>query len=112
MCTAFTAGVLGWGGWLIVSERRIESSLANARRLMDADRFGEARPLLTRLFAGWPDDPEVAYRLGVCSHAGGDIPAAIAAWSRVNPRSAWGVRAGLARTARWSATSAGTARPR
>src|SRR5262249_53110911 len=32
-----------------------------------------------------------------CEHAGGDIPAALAAWSRVDPRSQWAARAGLAR---------------
>ncbi len=89
--------MLSWGTWLVVSGRRFQSGLAEARQLMDADRFPEARRLLISLPSRWSNDPEFAYRLGVCSHAGGDIAAAMAAWSRVEPRSAWGPRAGLAR---------------
>ena len=97
LCVALLAGGLSWGGWLIVAARRFETGLAEVRRLMDADRFGEARQRLIHLPSAWSNDPEVAYRLGVCAHAGGDIPAALAAWSRVDLRSDWGVRAGLAR---------------
>ncbi len=112
MCAAITAGVLTWGGWLIISERRFESGMAEVRRLMDADRFAEARPILVRLFSGWSADPEVAYRLGVCSHAVGDIPAAVSAWERVDPRSAWGCAPASLAPARWSATLGGSTRPR
>jgi tetratricopeptide (TPR) repeat protein len=97
LCKALLAGALSWAGWLIVTARRFESGLAEVRRLMDADQFGTARERLRRLSSVSSNDPEVAYRLGVCAHAGGDIPAALAAWSRVAPRSDWGVRASLAR---------------
>jgi hypothetical protein len=64
---------------------------------MDADRFSEARAWLVRAPLRWSGDPEVAYRLGVCEHAGGNIKSALAAWARVEPRSKWAGRAGLAR---------------
>jgi tetratricopeptide (TPR) repeat protein len=64
---------------------------------MDAHRFRDARAWLIALRAPWSDEPEVAYRLGVCEHARGDYPTALAAWARVPLRSPWGVRAGLAR---------------
>ncbi len=97
LCGAILVGMLAWGGWTVLRERRLASDLVEARRLMDDDRFLEARPLLVRLAAGRPDDAEIAYRLGVCSHAAGQIDAALAAWERVGPRSAWTARAGLAR---------------
>ncbi len=97
MCLALLIGVLSGVGWLMGMERRSESDLTRVRRLMDADRFGEARERLLRLPPTRSNDPEVAYRLGVCEHAGGDLPAALAAWSRVDPRSSWAARAGLAR---------------
>jgi tetratricopeptide (TPR) repeat protein len=78
-------------GWFV------GSALAQARRLMDADRFPEARELLVRAPLRWSSSSEAAYRLGVCEHAGGDFRAALAAWERVDPRSSWAGRAGLAR---------------
>ncbi len=112
VCVALLAGGLTWGGWLIVSARRFESGLAEVRKLMDADQFDAARERLRNLPWAWSNGPEVAYRLGVCEHASGDIPAALAAWSRVDLRSDWGVRAGLARAGLWSATSASSATPK
>jgi enediyne biosynthesis protein E4 len=97
ICLAIALGMMTWGTWFVISGRRFQSGLAEARRLMDADRFPEARRLLIGLPSQWSNDPEFAYRLGVCSHAGGDIGAAMAAWARVEPRSDWGSRAGLAR---------------
>jgi enediyne biosynthesis protein E4 len=97
MCSAIMAGVRAMGGWFLVAERRLESGLPDARRLMDADRFGEALPLLRAYASVHLGDAEVAYPLGVCRHAGGNSPAALAARSRVDPRSPWAVRAGLAR---------------
>ena len=64
---------------------------------MEADQFAEARDTLTRGPGRWSRNPEWAYRLGVCEHAGGNIQAAaLAAWASVDTRSAWGPRAGLA----------------
>jgi tetratricopeptide (TPR) repeat protein len=97
LCLVLLIGGLAWVGWLIASVRRFESGLDQARRLMDADRFAEAREYLLHLPPGRSNDPEVAYRLGVCAHAGGEIPAALAVWSRVDPRSTWATQAGLAR---------------
>ncbi len=97
ICLGITVGLLGWGGWFVFREQRFASRLTQVRRLMDADRFQEARPLLISLLSRGANGAEVAYRLGVCAHAGGDIPAALAAWSRVAPRTEWSVRAGLAR---------------
>ena len=98
ICLAITAGILAWGGWLIISERRFESGMAEVRRLMDADRFAEARPILVRLLSGWSDRPRgrLSSRASARTPVG-DIPAAMAAWERVDPRSAWALRAGLAR---------------
>jgi tetratricopeptide (TPR) repeat protein len=96
VCLA-SAGVLAWGGWQVVAARRFEAGLERVRALMAADRFGEARVWLAARPPRWERDPESLYRLGVCEHAGGDIQAALAAWSRVEARSEWGVKAGLAR---------------
>ena len=63
---------------------------------MDADRFGEARPLLAASSRDGRMIPRSPIVSGSARTPRGH-PAAIAAWSRVNPRSAWGVRAGLAR---------------
>ena len=112
MCLALLVGMLTGVGWLMATARVAESDLTLVRRLMDADRFAEARERLIHLPPGRSNDPEVAYRLGVCEHARGDIPAALAAWSRVDPRSAWAAQAGLARPAPWWATSAGSAKAR
>jgi len=45
---------LAWAWWL-------EYRLVPARRLMDEDRFGEARVKLVGLVRHWPRHPEVAY---------------------------------------------------
>ncbi|HEV3021668.1 MAG TPA: FG-GAP-like repeat-containing protein, partial [Pirellulales bacterium] len=96
MCLA-SLGASAWGGWRIVADWRFESGLARVRRLMDVDQFPQARQWLIALPSRWSSDPEVNYRRGVCEHAGGDIQAALAAWSRVEPRSRWFARAALAR---------------
>ena len=64
---------------------------------MDADRFALARQRLLSVPLRWSNGPEAAYLLGVCEHAGGNLPAALASWERVDPKSAWAGRAGLAR---------------
>ena len=64
---------------------------------MDADRFREAKRSLKRLPSPWAGEPEVAYRIGVCEHAGGNIQAALDAWLQVKPHTTWYVKAGLAR---------------
>ncbi len=97
LCAVLLMGMLVWGGWTVFGERRLSANLVEARRLMDAEQFLEARPLLVRLAADRPDDDEIAYRLGVCSHAAGRIDEALAAWERVGLRSAWTIQAGLAR---------------
>ena len=84
------------GCW-VLSSWIFARALSQARRLMDADRFPEARARLVRAPLRWSSSSEVAYRLGVCEHAGGDFAAALAAWERVEPRSSWAGRAGLAR---------------
>jgi len=89
--------MLGWVGWWAFWAWRFESELSRVRRLMAADDFGKAKRSLLRLPLPWAGEPEVVYRLGVCEHAGGNIHAALAAWSRVEPRSPWFVQAGLAR---------------
>jgi tetratricopeptide (TPR) repeat protein len=91
------SAIAGWVGWWAFWTWRVESELSKVRQLMDADRFREAKRALLRLPSSWANQPELAYRLGVCEHAGGDIRAALAAWSRVEPRSIWWVKAGLAR---------------
>lgn len=90
-------GTLAWGSWRLVTASRFESGLARVRQLMDEDRFPEARQWLRHVPGKRANDPEIAYRLGVCEHAAGNIPEAIAAWSRVPLSSAWGAKAGLAR---------------
>jgi tetratricopeptide (TPR) repeat protein len=93
MTIALLGALAGWASFAWSVER----SLANTRRLIDADRFAEARGLLVRVPLCWTNSPEAAYRLGVCEHAGGNITAAVASWARVDAHSAWAVRAGLAR---------------
>ena len=86
-----------WGGWWAVAGFRFESGLSRARRLMDDHQFPEARRWLAQVGPRWANDPEIAYRLGVCEHAGGNLQAALAAWERAEPHSHWAGRAGLAR---------------
>jgi tetratricopeptide (TPR) repeat protein len=97
ICLVLTLAVLGSLGALVVAAWSVERSLAHARRLMEADRFGEAREWLVGVPWRWMTNPERSYRLGVCEHAGGDIQAALAAWASVDPRSNWAPKAGLAR---------------
>ena len=73
------------GSWVVVASH-IERSLVQVRRLMEADRFAEARRMLGRVPGRWSGNPEWAYRLGVCEHAGGNIEAAVAAWASVDMR--------------------------
>ena len=89
--------VLACGGAWAVSAWRYESRLAHARRLMQTHRFAEARASLVGLSSSLASDPEAGYRVGVCEHALGNIPGAVAVWSRVAPGSPWSVKAGLAR---------------
>ncbi len=93
---ALTA-VLGWLGWWAFWAWRSESELAKIRQLMESDRFREAKRSILRLPSPWANQPELVYRLGVCEHAAGNIPAALAAWSRVEPHTIWSIKAGLAR---------------
>jgi tetratricopeptide (TPR) repeat protein len=97
VCVGLTALLLVWGGFLVSSAWLTERSLSQARRLMDEDRFAAAREWLVGVPLRFSTSPEVAYRLGVCEHAGGRLEAALAAWKRVDPRSNWALRAGLAR---------------
>ncbi len=90
-------GALAWVGWTVVVERRFTLGMAEARRLMETNRFPEALLVLRALPSAHANDPEVAYRLGTCAHAVGDLNLALSAWERVAPDSAWGIRAGLAR---------------
>ena len=87
--------LLSLGLW-ILSVWLHERSLFQARRLMDADHFSEARQWLQSVPLRWSNSPEAIYRLGVCEHAGGNIKSALAAWDRVDPHSGWAARAGLA----------------
>ena len=97
ICLGLTLGLLLALGLWILWISRFETSLAQARRLMDGDRFAEARAYLMGVPLRWSRDPEVRYRLGVCEHACGQISAAVEAWSAVDQHTSWGVRAGLAR---------------
>lgn len=90
-------GVLAFGVFWQISEWRHARGLQRVREQMAVYRFAEAREWLADLPSWRSGRPEEAYRLGVCEHAGGDIPAALAAWSRVPPDSEWGIQAGLAR---------------
>jgi tetratricopeptide (TPR) repeat protein len=96
MCVVLLGGTALGSVWLTFWARSFRSGLARVRRSMDADRFSEARAWLVQLPPPWSDQPEVAYRLGVCEHAQGNIKAALAAWARVKAPSPWAVRAGLA----------------
>ncbi len=94
---AAALGALAWLGFSIDDGWRFETGLKQVRALMDADHFGDALIWLRARPARWADEPEICYRRGVCEHAAGNIDAALDAWSRVDPRSPWGARAGLAR---------------
>ncbi len=64
---------------------------------MSSEHFGDAKRSLLHLPSPWAGQPEVVYRLGICERTLGNIQDALAAWSRVESRSTWSVRAGLAR---------------
>jgi tetratricopeptide (TPR) repeat protein len=85
-----------WGADRAFSAWRFESSLVQARKLMQEKRFPEAETLLSRLPSRWSNDAEASYRLGVCQHVSGRIDAALASWSRIGPGSPWSLHAGLA----------------
>ncbi len=89
--------VSGWGTARLVQSWRFESTLEQVRGLMAAHRFSEARICLLNLSPRWANEPEAAYSLGVCEHAGGNFPAALAAWSRIQSGTSWYDRAVLAR---------------
>lgn len=97
ICLVLAAGLLTLSGSLVASAWLTERSLERVRRLMDEDKFAEARRWLVAFPVRWSNSPEAAYRLGVCEHARGDVKAALAAWERVAPEPIWTVRAGLAR---------------
>ncbi len=90
----WTLGLVGiscliWGGTRTFSAWRFEAGLAHVRALMDAHEFNEARAWLIGLSPRWADQPEAAYRLGVCEHTRHDFPAALAAWSRITKGNDW-----------------------
>ena len=66
-------GLLVSLGCWVVSSWLFARALTQARRLMDADRFAEARQWLVGVPLRWSSSSEVAYRLGVCEHAGGNF---------------------------------------
>jgi tetratricopeptide (TPR) repeat protein len=89
--------LFAWVAVATIRETRAAEDLAEARRRMDAGAFPRARVLLEGLPASRRGDPEVAFRLGVCAHAAGDFPAALASWSRVRAGSPWTIPAALAK---------------
>jgi enediyne biosynthesis protein E4 len=88
---------VAWGATEVVAGLRFDSALADARKLMSADQFVEARGKLIQIPTRWSSDPEVNFRLGVCEHAAGNITQAVKVWARVPLSSQWGPQAGLAR---------------
>jgi tetratricopeptide (TPR) repeat protein len=94
---ALISALLAVPGCWVLSGWLGARSLAQARHLMDADRFAEARRCLAGLPLKWSSNTEVAYRLGVCEHAAGNFKGALEAWEKVQPGSSWSTRAGLAR---------------
>ncbi|MFI5458430.1 MAG: FG-GAP-like repeat-containing protein [Isosphaerales bacterium] len=96
--------VLGFGivlaGWIAVQAVgawRLRTELAEARRLIGARRFGEARVRLARVEKRWPMRGDVEYWLGLCEEIEGRTDAAMAAWGRVPALAREGPMAALAR---------------
>ena len=56
---------------------------------MDSGLFALATRRLTRLAGAWPEHAEVAYLLGRCEAARGNMEAALKLWARIPPDSPW-----------------------
>jgi tetratricopeptide (TPR) repeat protein len=97
VCLAVVLGAVAVVGGFASVAWLNERKLVEVRALMDHDQFARARAILDRAPLSWSRWPEVYYRRGVCAHAGGDIPEAVAQWASVYPHSEWAGRAGLAR---------------
>ena len=86
-----------WCGWLAVSELRFQSDFERVRAEVASGQLREAKPWLKAHPAARSHGAELAYWLGLCEHADGNHPAAVAAWSRVPADSPLSITADLAR---------------
>jgi tetratricopeptide (TPR) repeat protein len=87
------AGLL-WGGRVWWTDRNYKRAMAEIESEIMADRYAIACRDLNRLLS-WKSDPNggITYLLGSCELARGRNPAAMAAWERVVPGSAFSERA-------------------
>lgn len=87
------AGLL-WGGWAWWTDRRYQRAMDEIEAEMRSGRYAVACRDLRRLLS-WKADPTggIAYYLGTCELARGQPQAAIDAWARVEPGSAFSERA-------------------
>jgi enediyne biosynthesis protein E4 len=92
---AFLGGAgLVWGGWAWWTNRRYQSAMEEIESAIVAGRYAIACRNLDRLLT-WKTDRNggIVYLLGSCELARGRIQAALEAWARVEPGSAFSERA-------------------
>ena len=87
------AVILGMA-WVVAS-RRHRSVMDRVDREIAAGRYGAARQHLSELTTRWMRPDEFDYRLGLCEGHLGHDEAALAAWGRLPPKSAYAEAAAL-----------------
>jgi enediyne biosynthesis protein E4 len=91
------AAAVLWGGWSGWMDWHYQTAMAEISTEVAAGRYAIAARDLAELLASKPDSDEAAYLLGACEQARGRNQAAVEAWARVTPGSAFWDRAIMAR---------------
>jgi predicted Zn-dependent protease len=82
-------GVAGGTAAWVRSKEHFQRELGEARKEMEAGLFGLAGKRLNLLAEERPGQPEVAYELGRCLAARGQMDAALKLWAKVPANSEW-----------------------
>jgi tetratricopeptide (TPR) repeat protein len=87
--------VLGGVSARLWAARRFREELAAACKEMDSGLFALASKRLSRLAEERPEQAEVAYQLGRCAAARGNMDSALKLWARIPPDTPWAARAAV-----------------